>query len=221
MPFASFDPEACSWRTSQLSLLEGSTEFSETWPRAGTMRSGTAYQRQPSAPRTYATEFSLSRIAPTLERPVPTPLSSMGERGGRGELLHYMKCGSPRGPLPPLVPTPNASVANDGEKPDTWLARRERVKAKGINGNGMGMPLSIYAQLLPTPTTNDAKNATAPPSQWDRKSPQIAVQAEILGGHSREARSGGALNPTWVEWLMGFPTAWTACAASETPSSPQ
>jgi hypothetical protein len=31
--FASFDPDTSSWRTSQLSLLEDSGEFSETWPR--------------------------------------------------------------------------------------------------------------------------------------------------------------------------------------------
>ena len=31
------------------------------------------------------------------------------------------------------------------------------------------------------------------------------------------ARVGGQLNPTWVEWLMGFPTGWTDLSASETP----
>jgi hypothetical protein len=50
----------------------------------------------------------------------------------------------------PGLPTPSACIANDGERPETWLARRERVKAKALNGNGMGMPLSIAAQLLPT-----------------------------------------------------------------------
>jgi hypothetical protein len=29
----------------------------------------------------------------------------------------------------------------------------------------------------------------------------------------------GALNPTWVEWLMGFPLGWTALPPSATPSS--
>jgi DNA (cytosine-5)-methyltransferase 1 len=29
----------------------------------------------------------------------------------------------------------------------------------------------------------------------------------------------GPLNPTWVEWLMGFPLAWTASASSATPAS--
>jgi hypothetical protein len=49
--FANYDPATSSWRTSQLSLLEDSGEFSETWPRAGWLVSGAAY-----AP-------------PTLERP--------------------------------------------------------------------------------------------------------------------------------------------------------
>ena len=29
---------------------------------------------------------------------------------------------------------------------------------------------------------------------------------------------GGQLNPTWVEWLMGFPIGWTDCDASEMQS---
>ncbi|WP_449281230.1 DNA cytosine methyltransferase [Leucobacter sp.] len=59
----------------------------------------------------------------------------------------------------PLFPTPNAQVSNDGEGPETWLARREKVKARGINGNGMGMPLSIAVQLLPTTTAADAHSS--------------------------------------------------------------
>jgi hypothetical protein len=31
----------------------------------------------------------------------------------------------------------------------------------------------------------------------------------------------GKLNPTWVEWLMGFPIGWTELSASGTPSSPR
>jgi hypothetical protein len=29
----------------------------------------------------------------------------------------------------------------------------------------------------------------------------------------------GKLNPTWVEWLMGFPLGWTALDVWEMPSS--
>jgi hypothetical protein len=31
------------------------------------------------------------------------------------------------------------------------------------------------------------------------------------------AGNGGKLNPTWVEWLMGFPLGWTDLEDSETP----
>lgn len=51
------------------------------------------------------------------------------------------------------LPTPSAGNFNDGEDPDKWLARREKLKAKGINGNGAGMPLGIAVKLLPTPRT--------------------------------------------------------------------
>lgn len=54
-----------------------------------------------------------------------------------------------------LLPTPAASVANDGEGTETWLARRERVKLTAANGNGMGMPLTIAVQMLPTPRATD------------------------------------------------------------------
>ena len=43
----------------------------------------------------------------------------------------------------------------------------------------------------------------ASPSYGDHK---------LRGAKSAEAtnRLGGSLNPTWVEWLMGYPLAWTA-----------
>jgi hypothetical protein len=56
---ASFDPTTSSWRTSQLSLLEDSAPFSETWPRSGMTRNGTAFQLQPLAPLTAVTGSGL------------------------------------------------------------------------------------------------------------------------------------------------------------------
>ena len=54
-----------------------------------------------------------------------------------------------------LLPTPAAGNPNDGEDPARWLRRRARQQARGINGNGMGMPLSIAVRLLPTPRASD------------------------------------------------------------------
>ncbi len=48
---------------------------------------------------------------------------------------------------------------NDGESPETFIARRERNKAKGYNGNGMGTPLAMAAQMWPTACATDAAGA--------------------------------------------------------------
>jgi hypothetical protein len=50
-----YDPATSSLRTSQLSLLEDSTSSLQILPRAGSMRSGTIFQRRPLAPLTDAT----------------------------------------------------------------------------------------------------------------------------------------------------------------------
>lgn len=76
---ARWDPATSSWRTSQRCLFEGWERFSASWPRAGSMRRGTAYPRRPSAPLTAATGSSWSRG----EYPTPsaTPYGSAQNEG--------------------------------------------------------------------------------------------------------------------------------------------
>jgi len=62
-----------------------------------------------------------------------------------------------------------------------------------------GMPLQVAVQMWPTPTAN----------RWSG-----------LQSHGRNAILG-QLNPTWVEWLMGFPLGWTDCELSGTQSYPK
>ena len=105
-------------------------------------------------------------------------------------------------------PTPDAMVANLTEDLENWKGRRARVKAEKKNGNGFGTPLAVAVRLWPAPTRHNAKETNAP-SESLRNTPTLAAQV------------GGYLNPTWVEWLMGFPLGWTALNPSETPSSPK
>lgn len=58
-------------------------------------------------------------------------------------------------------PTPDAQAINDAEAPATFFARQARQKAKGINGNGMGLPLAMAAKTWPTPAGRDGKNGDA------------------------------------------------------------
>jgi hypothetical protein len=52
--FAKYDPATRSWRTRQCSLIEGLSEFSETWPRWGLMLAGECLDLTTWAPITAA-----------------------------------------------------------------------------------------------------------------------------------------------------------------------
>lgn len=58
MPFAYYDHDTSSWRTSQPCLFGGWMPFSERWPRSGMMLNGIAYRLPPLVPRISGTEFS-------------------------------------------------------------------------------------------------------------------------------------------------------------------
>jgi hypothetical protein len=70
--FAYFDPDTCSWRTSQLCLDGGLMPFSERWPRSGTMRNGIVYRLRPLVPR----------ISGTGCLSWPTARATDGSKGG-------------------------------------------------------------------------------------------------------------------------------------------
>lgn len=61
-------------------------------------------------------------------------------------------------------PTPDASAMNVGADPQAHLARIDRIKATGINGNGAGLTLGIAAALSgwPTPKQQDITGGRTP-----------------------------------------------------------
>jgi hypothetical protein len=78
--------------------------------------------------------------------------------------------------------------------------------SRGSGPSRVGNRMDLQTAIQYWPTTQDAKNNGAP-SQMERNS--LPLNAAV----------GGALNPTWVEWLMGFPSGWTVSKAWETRSS--
>jgi hypothetical protein len=103
-------------------------------------------------------------------------------------------------------PTPTASLMNDSEAPESWQARANRIKDKGINGNGAGMPLTIAVKAWPTPTSTDGganSNRTARGNvganlqeraqQWPTPTAQDSEQAGGSGTIARGKR-GHSLN---------------------------
>ncbi len=104
-----------------------------------------------------------------------------------------------------LLPTPNAGNFNDGESLESWRARRDRNKAKGINGNGQGTPLAIAAQMLAEVGAQDwvtAEGVDYGPAirRWESVTGRSAPCPTEPG-----ARGKRRLNPVFGEWMMGLP----------------
>ena len=106
----------------------------------------------------------------------------------------------------------------------------------------LGAQVLIRSGLWPTPRANEYKDTlqSVPPSR--QKDPgkcnltqAVAMDQMLATPCARDYRTGqrkryenkarannlndqigGQLNPTWVEWLMGFPPGWTDLNASET-----
>jgi DNA (cytosine-5)-methyltransferase 1 len=78
-------------------------------------------------------------------------------------------------------PTPCASLHNDGEPPESWLARREMLAAKHGN-NGAGIPLAVAAKpgtMWPA-RPQEAQHAWEPP-RTARGVPDRAKRLKALG----------------------------------------
>jgi DNA (cytosine-5)-methyltransferase 1 len=70
--------------------------------------------------------------------------------------------------------------------------------------------------MWPTPRSSEWKGA----GPLGSKSQAYMLEKNYLCASVQEAEQlSGQLNPTWVEWLMGFPLEWTDCGPSATRSS--
>jgi DNA (cytosine-5)-methyltransferase 1 len=90
-----------------------------------------------------------------------------------------------------LLPTPTAGNFNDGESLPSWQARKDRELAKGRNGNGIGTPLGIAVQLLPTPKASDGEKGG--PNQRG-SSGDLTLPSAVMPLLPRSWR-GGTTNP--------------------------
>jgi hypothetical protein len=130
--FASYDPDTSSWRTSQTSFLWDLGEFSETWPRAGTMRNGTAYPRSPLVPLTGVIGCSL----------LPTPQStdaanSASRMNTNGNVKKWGGVNSLGGMAATgLWPTPNARDYKGAPGPGYSAQLSLPATVKKVEGSG-------------------------------------------------------------------------------------
>jgi hypothetical protein len=132
--------------------------------------------------------------------------------------------------LPPLVPLtdatgpglwPTPQTQYDGRSNQAWVEAKARADHKRRTGQykkGCGSPAMMDLQravrLWPTPQAGDNRdrgNLSSPAVQRRALIGKQLMLSQVVSDES------GALNPTWVEWLMGFPLGWTVLPPSETP----
>lgn len=94
---------------------------------------------------------------------------------------------------------------------------------KGASGAGRqarkGHPadtLPNAVKMWPTPSANNQAGGC---TGLNGGSGARAKLREMVGRDMQLQMSGGQLNPTWVEWLMGYPLGWTDLGDSATPLS--
>ena len=101
---------------------------------------------------------------------------------------------------PAMWPTAQARDYRSGDDPNGKRAQRKREQGWTIN-------LNDAVKMWPTPKSRDWKDGASEGTQ-DRHSPDLG---KVVG----QSPQTGALNPTWVEWLMGFPPGWTENPTSQ------
>lgn len=226
---ARFDRPSRSWRTAQRSLFADSSESWVIWPRSGMTAAGRCWELAMSAPRTSATVFGFS---------LPTPVASDGSSGaviGSQDVFYTTATGMPRkvnrkgvdgsvglARLVQMWPTPAASLGTKGGLVTQRKARTNGTliqalsartrwptphgfsqdgRSNGPSGNELGRAVNLSLRFR-TPMASDGKT-----SRRETLAERRAKRQQIRLSH--QVAAGGSLNPTWVEWLMGWPLGWT------------
>lgn len=190
-----FDRDTLSWKT-HLCLWEEVLPLSSViLPKWGMMRDGVLLERIMSPLHIEETEFGSL---------LPTPTCADATMGAvLNENTKFITLNSGR----------LRKISNQGVSGSIGLARHVQMwptaqarDYKGSSGRslkGTEKDLPTAVKMWPTPTCHNAKEQDSP-TESTRNTPTLCHLAR--GGDQTQPRH---LNPTWVEWLMGWPLEWT------------
>ena len=194
----------------QLGLLERmlvdtlnsvSTKLSRTWKVKVTPRGHLVFQLLASVRTTKEKESGLL--------PTPTTMDHIPRKGMRPSRA---ATGRKTGYLSEMVTVPTPTATDFSKTTATY-----DPKAPSLSGRTLGVFAKTYPEndTWPTPTAGLKKHSTKK-EYWEnriQKGRQNDTQMAVY-----KSTGSGTLNPTWVEWLMGYPLEWTDLNHSETVS---
>ena len=184
---ARYDPVTSSWRTAQCSLVEGLELYSEIFPRWGMMHDGEFWEQDTSKHLTSETESGFWLPTPTCVRGSMYAEKNANQRNtpSLASVAHAMS-----------IPTPKARDWKDSTQKSSITAVKK----------GHEMTLGRWVHHWPTPQASDNRDRghLGMPAIQRRlkKGKQLTLGMSV-------SDTSGALNPPWVEWLMGWPIGWT------------
>ena len=126
-----------------------------------------------------------------------------------------------------MFPTPLASDKNtcrDAANLDVYLS--DNGIFRKVNRNGAIWSLSLSAAVFYlTPAASEGYRSTLKPAAFRNSAPSANLSSQVIR-QEQPLTETAALNPDWVEWLMGFPRKWTDVSSGlpsrrESPVSPK
>lgn len=235
-----YDRNSHSWKTHLCLWVEDLPESSVILPKSGTMRNGLCWERTTWEPRTSGNASGYLHMIPTptacnapnkgshsrgpkslidvastgwMPGMMWPTATTRGLDGGSNSRKALLKKGV-------WIGTPTASGKKRSEKfregnklpnPHEFVRMFPTPTAScgGKESNReTGKKLITVVSQFPTPRTKGMCGGTGS----YQKMKDLEAKGIITPDERRQmtAGSGGQLNPTWVEWLMGWPLEWTA-----------
>ena len=109
-----------------------------------------------------------------------------------------------------MFPTPLASdksAGRDAANLDVYLSDNGIFRKRNKDGTIWSLSLSAAVFYL-TPAASEGYRSTLKPVAFRDKSPSSNLSVQVIR-QKQPLSEKAALNPDWVEWLMGFPPKWT------------
>jgi hypothetical protein len=100
-----------------------------------------------------------------------------------------------------LWPTPLAQEAKHAELTE-WEMKTDHLATK------YSLRVQAAKSMWPTPTSRDHKGGYQGGRIRNGKVSMDTLDVAVQYTSNPE-KTGGSLNPQWVEWLMGYPSGWT------------